>query len=231
MKLLVVEDESKLAAYLARGLQEEGYQVDVASTGLDGLHLAVEFDYDLIILDWMLPGLDGFSILQVLRKTRKTPVLMLTAKSDVDDRVKGLRAGADDYLTKPFSFSELIARVEALLRRGQASSATASETILKLADLEVDLVKHRARRSAEILDLSPKEFALLKLFLEHRGRALTRTFISEQVWNINFDTETNVVEVAIRRLRLKLDAPFSKPLLHTVRGVGYILEDRHATPE
>ncbi|MDH2240163.1 heavy metal response regulator transcription factor [Pigmentiphaga sp. GD03639] len=231
MKLLVVEDERKLAAYLARGLQEEGYQVDVAHTGLDGLHLAVEFDYDLILLDWMLPGVDGFSILQVLRRTRKTPVLMLTAKSDVDDRVRGLRAGADDYLTKPFSFSELIARVEALLRRGGSESADAPQTMFKMADLEVDLVKHRARRGDEVLDLSPKEFSLLKLFLEHPGRALTRTFIAEHVWNINFDTETNVVEVAIRRLRLKLDTPFPKPLLHTIRGVGYILEDRDAPPK
>lgn len=226
MKILVIEDEEKLAAYLAQGLRQEGYQADVAHTGLDGLHLAVEGPYDLILLDCMLPGLDGIAVLSALRQSKQIPVLMLTAKSEVEDRVRGLRAGADDYLAKPFAFSELIARIEALLRRG-APHKPARTDRLKLADLEVDLIKHRALRSGHVLDLTPKEFALLTLLMENAGRVLTRAQIAERVWNINFDTETNVVEVAVRRLRVKLDVPFEQALLHTVRGVGYILESRN----
>ena len=211
MKILVIEDEKKLAAYLAEGLRQEGYQADVAHTGMDGLHLAIEGPYDLVLLDCMLPGLDGIAVLSALRQSKQVPVLMLTAKGEVEDRVRGLRAGADDYLAKPFAFSELIARTDRL----------------KLADLEVDLIKHRALRGGRVLDLTPKEFALLTLLMENAGRVLTRTQIAETVWHINFDTETNVVEVAIRRLRVKLDVPFEQSLLHTVRGVGYILESRN----
>ncbi|MBN9477721.1 Transcriptional activator protein CzcR [Pigmentiphaga humi] len=226
MKILVIEDEKKLAAYLAEGLRQEGYQADVAHTGMDGLHLAIEGPYDLVLLDCMLPGLDGIAVLSALRQSKQVPVLMLTAKGEVEDRVRGLRAGADDYLAKPFAFSELIARIEALLRRGIPHKLARTDR-LKLADLEVDLIKHRALRGGRVLDLTPKEFALLTLLMENAGRVLTRTQIAETVWHINFDTETNVVEVAIRRLRVKLDVPFEQSLLHTVRGVGYILESRN----
>lgn len=225
MKILLIEDEQKFALNLASGLEGEGYQTEIALNGLDGLQKAVEGTYDLVILDWMLPGIDGLAVLSALRRSRKVPVLMLTARVDVDDRVRALRAGADDYLTKPFSFSELAARIEALMRRDGGVVALHPQRLV-LADLEVDLLKHRVVRAGYMVELSPKEFALLALLLENVGRAVTRTQISEKVWGINFNTETNVVEVSIRRLRIKLDHPFSKPLLHTIRGVGYILESR-----
>lgn len=228
MKLLVVEDEAKLADYLKKGLTEEGFVVDVARNGIDGLHLATEGDYDLVLLDGMLPGIDGMAVLAALRQSRQTPVLMLTARTQIEDRVKGLQSGADDYLVKPFAFSELLARIHVLLRRGNASRAPAEATVLKLADLELDLIRRKAVRGGQRLDLTAKEFNLLSLLLRRAGEVLSRTELAEQVWDMNFDSETNVVEVAVRRLRTKLDQPFERPLLHTVRGMGYVLEAREA---
>jgi two-component system, OmpR family, copper resistance phosphate regulon response regulator CusR len=228
MKILVIEDERRLAEYLRKGLAENGYVVDVAHDGIDGQHLAIEGLYDLVVLDIMLPGRNGFEVLAGLRAVRKTPVLMLTARDAVEDKVKGLNQGADDYLVKPFSFSELLARVQALLRRGGSDRDLQALTSLTLADLEVDLAKRRAIRSGQRLELTPKEFNLLALLLRRRGDVLSRTVLAEQVWDINFDTDTNVVEVAVRRLRSKLDDPFPKKLLHTVRGMGYVLEDRES---
>jgi heavy metal response regulator len=223
MKLLVVEDELRLAAYLRKGLAEGGYVVEVAHDGIDGLHLAMEGRHDLIVLDCMLPGIDGISLLAALRETRQTPVLMLTARMRVEDRVRGLKAGADDYLVKPFAFSELVARIEVLLRRARPPESSA---VLELADLEVDLLRRRAARGGTRLDLTAREFALLALLLRRQGEVLSRTEIAEQVWDVSFDYGTNVIDVAVRRLRGKLDAPFERPLLHTVRGMGYVLEDR-----
>ncbi|OSZ64856.1 heavy metal response regulator transcription factor [Hydrogenophaga sp. IBVHS2] len=225
MRLLLIEDETKLASYLRQGLTEEGFVVEVASNGVDGLHLATQGQYDLIVLDGMLPGIDGLGVLAALRHSRDTPVLMLTARGAVEDRVKGLQSGADDYLTKPFAFSELVARLHVLMRRGKAGS-TSEPTVLRLHDLELDLLKRRAMRGGKRLDLSAKEFNLLALFLRRAGEVLSRTEIAEQVWDMNFDSNTNVVEVAIRRLRSKLDEPFDITLLHTVRGMGYVMELR-----
>jgi len=225
MKLLVVEDEPKLAAYLRKGLGEEGHRVDLAHDGVDGLHLATTGAYDLIVLDAMLPGIDGFALLAALRQSSSVPVLMLTARGQVDDRVRGLQGGADDYMVKPFAFSELVARIEVLLRRHGART-TAEATRFALADLEVDLLRRRAVRAGQRLDLTAKEFSLLALLVRRQGEVLSRTEIAEQVWDMNFNSETNVVEVAVRRLRGKLDQPFDRPLLHTVRGMGYVLEAR-----
>jgi heavy metal response regulator len=225
MRLLVVEDEVKLAAYLHKGLTEEGFVVDVAHNGVDGLHLAMECDYDLLVLDAMLPGIDGLGVLAALRQSKQTPVLMLTARVRVEDRVKGLQSGADDYLVKPFAFSELVARVQALLRRGSPRPADGA-TVLALADLEVDLLRRKASRAGHRLELTAKEFNLLVLLLRRQGEVLSRTEIAEQVWDMNFDSATNVIDVAIRRLRGKLDAPFERALLHTARGMGYVLEAR-----
>jgi DNA-binding response OmpR family regulator len=188
--------------------------------------MASVHDYDLIVLDWMLPGIDGLALLAALRQTRAVPVLMLTARGQIDDRVRGLQGGADDYLVKPFAFSELVARIQVLLRRAGGARTVAETTQFKVADLEVDTVRRKATRAGQRLDLSPKEFSLLALLLRRQGHVLSRTEIAEQVWDMNFDSETNVVEVAIRRLRAKLDQPFERPLLHTVRGMGYVLEDR-----
>ncbi|MHB1542237.1 MAG: heavy metal response regulator transcription factor [Steroidobacteraceae bacterium] len=223
MKLLVVEDERKTAAYLKRGLEENGFVVDIAESGEDGYHLAETRRYDLIILDVLLPGRDGWTVIEDLRRGGiETPVLFLTARDAVRDRVKGLELGADDYLVKPFAFSELLARMRSLLRRGP----TRQSAVLRLADLEVDLRRHRAWRASLALDLTPKEFQLLSLFLQRSGEVLSRTLIAEQVWDINFESDSNVVEVHVRRLRLKVDDPFDKKLIHTVRGVGYVLEAR-----
>ena len=223
MHILIVEDDSKTAAYLRKGLSENGFTVDVAEKGEDGLHLARTGYYDLIILDVMLPERDGWSVIaEVRRSGKQTPVLFLTARDSVQDRVKGLELGADDYLVKPFAFSELLARVRSILRRGSARPPE----ILRVADLEIDLLRHKAMRGGKRLDLTPKEFALLSLLTRRRGEVLSRTLIAEQVWDINFDSDTNVVDVAVRRLRRKVDDPFSKKLIHTVRGVGYVLEDR-----
>jgi two-component system copper resistance phosphate regulon response regulator CusR len=225
MRLLLIEDEAKLATYLRQGLSEEGFVVETASNGVDGLHMATQGHYDLIVLDGMLPGIDGLGVLAALRHSRDTPVLMLTARGTVEDRVKGLQSGADDYLTKPFAFSELVARLHVLMRRGKTGSVS-EPTVLRLHDLEMDLLKRRATRAGKRLDLSAKEFNLLALFLRRPGEVLSRTEIAEQVWDMNFDSNTNVVEVAIRRLRSKVDEPFDLTLLHTVRGMGYVMELR-----
>lgn len=222
MRILIIEDEAKTADYLHKGLTENGYVVDVAPDGIVGRDLAVQGAYDLIVLDLMLPGMDGYGVLSALRAGRDTPVLMLTARDKVEDRVRGLQSGADDYLVKPFAFSELLARVQALLRRGPAQEPM----VLKLSDLEVDLLKRKAFRAGQRLDLTAKEFSLLTLLLRRHGQILSRTTIAEQVWDMNFDSDTNVVDVAIRRLRAKLDDPFAAKLLHTVRGMGYVLEIR-----
>lgn len=226
MKLLVVEDEIKLAEYLRKGLTEEGFVVDVAHNGIDGLHLAMEFDYELIVLDGMLPGIDGLSLLAALRQAKQTPVLMLTARVRIEDRVRGLQGGADDYLVKPFAFSELLARIQVLLRRAQPVRETGSATVLGLADLEIDLMRRKAVRAGRRLELTAQEFSLLALFLRRQGEVLSRTEIAEQVWDMNFDSATNVIDVAVRRLRNKIDGPFERTLLHTVRGMGYVLELR-----
>jgi len=225
MRLLVIEDELKLADYLHKGLSENGYVVDLARDGIEGRHLATQGEYDLLLLDLMLPGIDGFGVLKAVRARGNTPVLMLTARDKVEDRVRGLQEGADDYLVKPFAFSELLARVGALLRRG-GNGAAHNSTQLRLADLEIDLVSRKVHRADKRLDLTAKEFSLLSLLLRRRGQILSRTTLAEQVWDMNFDSDTNVVEVAVRRLRAKLDDPFTPKLLHTVRGMGYVLEER-----
>jgi len=221
MKLLIVEDESKTASYLRKGLTEAGFTVDVANQGEDGLWLARSGEYDLIILDVMLPQRTGWSILaEIRREGRETPVLFLTARDTVEDRVKGLELGADDYLLKPFAFSELLARIRSILRRGQ----TRMPETIRIADVELDFVGHKATRAGRRLDLTPKEFALLSLLARRAGEVLPRTLIAEQVWDMNFESDTNVVDVHIRRLRSKLDDPFECKLIRTVRGVGYVLE-------
>ncbi|MBD9422659.1 heavy metal response regulator transcription factor [Achromobacter sp. ACM04] len=224
MRILVIEDEPKLADYLKKGLSEQSHVVDLARDGVDGLHLALEGVYDLIVLDVMLPGVDGFGVLAAVREQKDTPILMLTARDAVEDRVRGLEGGADDYLVKPFAFSELLARVQALLRRGRSQEPT----LLRLADLELDLARRRAQRGGRRLDLTAKEFNLLALLLRRQGQVLSRTTLAEQVWDMNFDSDTNVIDVAVRRLRSKLDDPYDTKLLHTVRGMGYVLESRPA---
>ncbi len=223
MKILVVEDERRAADYLRQGLAESGYVVEVALNGSDGLHAAMNGDHDLVVLDVMLPGLDGFAVLSALRTAKQTPVLMLTARAQVNDKVRGFDLGADDYLVKPFQFPELLARVRALLKRGRP---VASDPVQRVADLEIDPLKHRATRGGQRIDLSAKEFALLALLVQRAGEVLSRTQIASLVWDIHFDSETNVVDVAIRRLRAKIDDPFPDKLIHTVRGVGYVLEQR-----
>jgi two-component system, OmpR family, copper resistance phosphate regulon response regulator CusR len=230
MKLLVVEDDKRLSAYLLKGLSENGHVVDVAADGIEGRRLALGGEYDLVLLDVMMPGIDGFGVLKALRSasgaTAHTPVLMLTARDKVEDRVRGLEDGADDYLVKPFAFSELLARIGALSRRAPTQAHAAQATVLRVADLEVDLVARRAVRAEQRLDLTAKEFALLALLLRRRGQILSRTTIAEQVWDMHFDSSTNVVEVAVRRLRAKIDDEFETKLLHTERGMGYVLEHR-----
>ncbi len=220
MRILVVEDEFKTADYLRKGLSESGYLVEVALNGLDGQHLIQESEFDLIILDVMLPGIDGWQLLQIVRRKAQTPVLFLTARDAVEDRVKGLELGADDYLVKPFSYAELLARVRTLLRRGPPREVEQ----FKVADLELDLLRRRVTRQGERLTLTNKEFALLHLLLSREGEVLSRAQIASQVWQMNFDSDTNVVDVAIRRLRAKVDAPYQPKLIHTVRGMGYLLE-------
>jgi two-component system copper resistance phosphate regulon response regulator CusR len=221
MKILVVEDEIKTLRFLRKGLSEGGYSVDIAADGLQGLRLALDSDYHLIILDVMLPSLDGWQVLARLRESgRRTLVLMLTARDAVHHRVQGFELGADDYLVKPFAFSELLARVRSLLRR----AAPHPQQILRLADLEIDLLRHRATRSGQKLDLTAKEFLLLSLLARRAGEVLSRTLIAEAVWDMNFNSDTNVVDVNVRRLRSKVDDPFPVKLIHTVRGTGYVLE-------
>ncbi len=222
MKVLIVEDETKTGDYLRQGLTENGFVVDLARNGVDGLHLAASGSYDVIVLDVMLPGRDGWSVLRELRKTHDTPVIFLTAQDAVEDRVKGLELGADDYLVKPFAFSELLARLRTLLRRGR----NVQVEVLHSADLQLDPVRRKVMRGSARIDLTAKEFVLLHLLLRRQGEVLSRTFIAEQVWDMNFNSDTNVVEVAIRRLRAKMDDPFQQKLLHTVRGMGYVLEER-----
>jgi two-component system copper resistance phosphate regulon response regulator CusR len=220
MRILVIEDELKTAAYLKKGLEESGYAVDVANDGPQGLILAQEEEYDVIVLDVMLPGMDGWTIVKTLRATRTTPVLFLTARDDVDDRVRGLELGADDYLVKPFAFVELLARVRTLGRRGPPRESE----LIKVGDLEMDVNRRRVKRGGTRIDLTPREFSLLQLLARREGEVLSRTQIASYVWDMNFDSDTNVVEVAIRRLRTKIDDNFPVKLIHTVRGVGYVLE-------
>jgi two-component system copper resistance phosphate regulon response regulator CusR len=226
MKLLIVEDEVKTAEYLQKGLTEQGCAVDVAHNGIDGQHLALVHDYDVIVLDAMLPGIDGFTLLRALRAVKQTPVIMLTARDSIEDRVRGLHEGADDYLVKPFSFLELLARLQALQRRGRAQEPTQ----LKIANLQIDLIARKAWRGAERIDLSAKEFALLATLARRQGEILSKTAIAELVWDMNFDSNTNVVEVAIKRLRAKVDNAFTPKLLHTIRGMGYVMEARDEGP-
>lgn len=223
MRILVIEDEPKTAEYLHQGLTESGYVVDKASTGLDGLHLVRQHTYDLVILDVNLPEIDGWGVLENLRRDNNTRVMMLTARGRLADKIKGLDLGADDYLVKPFEFPELLARVRTLLRRSE--QAPAPET-LRVADLELDPARHRAFRGEQRIDLTTKEFALLHLLMRRSGEVLSRTQIISLVWDMNFDCDTNVVEVSIRRLRAKIDDAFERKLIHTLRGVGYVLEER-----
>ncbi len=223
MRILVIEDERKTAAYLRKGLSENGYQVDIAYEGEDGLSLAMTGVHDFIVLDIMMPGRNGWSILSELRRAgKKTPVLFLTARDTIQDRVKGLESGADDYLVKPFAFSELLARIHSVLRRGPARQPE----LFQIADLQIDFPRHRATRDGQRIDLTVKEFLLLSLLVRRHGEVLSRTLIAEQVWDMNFDGDTNIVDVAIRRLRRKIDDPYPTKLIHTVRALGYVLEER-----
>ena len=222
MHVLVIEDESGVASFLKKGLREASHTVDLADNGIDGSHLAGSQSYDLIVLDLMLPGKDGFAVLSELRSQgHQTPVICLTARDGVDDRVKGLDLGADDYLTKPFSFSELLARMRALQRRGQ----TLSPNTITVADLTVDVISRRVDRAGKRIDLSPTEYTLLEYLSRHMGQVLSRTMLLEHVWDVNYDPTTNVVDVHINRLRKKIDHGFDCPLIHTIRGVGYVLRE------
>ncbi|MAZ39777.1 MAG: DNA-binding response regulator [Legionellales bacterium] len=222
MRILIVEDEVKTLNYLKKGLTEHGYVVDMAEDGIEGLYLAENNDYELIILDIMLPKIDGWTVLQKLRQTKQTPVLFLSARDTLDDRVKGLELGADDYLIKPFAFSELLARMRSILRRGHVQQTE----VMEIANLKIDLLKHKVYRNDKHIDLTPKEFSLLSLLARREGEVLSRTLIAEQVWDMNFDSDTNIIDVAIRRLRQKVDSGCDDKLIHTIRGVGYVLEKR-----
>ena len=222
MRILIVEDEPKTGGYLVKGLRESGFTADLAVSGADGLHLALEGEYDLVVLDVMLPVMDGWTVLRRLRERKETPVLFLTARDDVADRVRGLELGADDYLVKPFAFAELVARIRTLLRRGPVREADT----LRIADLEIDVLRHKVSRAGKRIDLTPKEFALLHLLARRQGEVLSRSLIASQVWDMNFDSDTNVVDVAIRRLRAKVDDPWPQKLVHTVRGIGYVMEPK-----
>jgi len=222
MRILLIEDEKKVARFIQQGLEEEMYSVDVAYDGEQGAFLAMSEDYDLIILDIMLPKKDGIEVLSEIRQRKNTaPVLILSAKSSVEDKVTGLDSGADDYLPKPFAFEELLARVRSLLRRGSAEKST----ILKVADLMLDTVTHKAKRQDKEIELTAKEYALLEYFMRNKNRVLTRTIISEHIWNYNFDTNTNIIDVYVNHLRNKIDGEFEKKLIHTVRGVGYVMRE------
>jgi two-component system copper resistance phosphate regulon response regulator CusR len=222
MRLLVVEDEQKAGEYIQKGLTESGFVVDWAQSGPDGLHAATTSLYDLIVLDVMLPGIDGWQIVTELRKHVQSPVLFLTARDALNDRIKGLELGADDYLVKPFAFAELLVRIRTLLRRGPLREAERPQ----VADLEIDIPKRRVTRAGQRIDLTAKEFALLHLMSTRVGQVLSRPLIASQVWDMNFDSDTNVVDVAVRRLRAKIDDPYAAKLIHTVRSMGYVLEDR-----
>jgi heavy metal response regulator len=219
MRVLIVEDEDRVRSFVKRGLKEAGFAVDECGSGDEGLQLALIHPYDAIVLDLMLPGRNGLGVLSELRRNgRATPVLVLTARDDVDDRVRGLNAGADDYLAKPFAFAELLARLRALLRRG-----TAQASVIEVADLRIDLIARKVERTGVKIDLTQKEFALLEYLARHAGQVVTRTMIAEHVWDMNFDSFTNVIDVYIRYLRRKVDEPFEPKLIHTRRGVGYVL--------
>ena len=223
MRILLIEDDRNAANYLVKGLTESGHVVDHAADGEDGLHLALTGDYDILVVDRMLPKRDGLSIIRSLRADKnKTPVLVLSALGEVDDRVEGLRAGGDDYLVKPYAFIELLARLDALLRR---SGDGESPTHLSVADLELDLLKHRVTRAGQVLRLQPRELRLLEFFMRHAGQVITRTMLLEQVWDFQFDPQTSVIDTQVSRLRAKIDKGFDRPLLHTVRGVGYRLDE------
>ena len=223
MHILIIEDEKKTSNFISRGLTEDNFTTDVIENGRDGLELAMKREYDLIILDVMLPGIDGWEVLKRLRERgNETPVLLLTVLNDVEDRVRGLQLGADDYLSKPFSFSELLARIHTILRRGPVRTPE----VLRIGDLEIDFPAHRVMRAGKRIDLTPKEFALLSLLARRNGEVLSRTRIAERIWDIDFESETNVVDVHMRRLRIKVDDPFETKLIHTVRGMGYVLELR-----
>jgi len=220
VRILIVEDEKKVAGFIKKGLEEETYAVDVAYDGEEGFHLAAMNQYDMIILDLMLPKMDGLEVLTRLRdKKVSTPILLLTAKDAVDDKVTGLNKGADDYLTKPFAFSELLARIRSLLRRGQSET----QTELKVGDLILDMVSHKVSREGEEIELTGKEYSLLEYFMRNEGKVLTRTMIAEHVWDYNFDTFTNVIDVYVNHLRKKIDKKYPAKLLHTLRGVGYVM--------
>ncbi len=222
MRILIVEDEKKVAGFIKKGMEEETYAVDVAYDGEEGLLLADTNQYDLIVLDLMLPKMGGLEVLTELRDKRvNTPILLLTAKDSVEDKVTGLNKGADDYLTKPFAFSELLARVRSLLRRGQAET----QTVLQVSDLTLDLISHKVNRNGEEIELTGKEYSLLEYFMRNVGKVLTRTMIAEHVWDYNFDTFTNVIDVYINHLRKKIDKSHEQKLLHTLRGVGYVMKE------
>jgi two-component system OmpR family response regulator len=221
MQVLIIEDDPQAASFIAKGLKESGHGADHAADGRDGLYLATEGHYDALVVDRMLPGLDGLAIIQALRASgHRVPVLILSALGEVDDRVEGLRAGGDDYLVKPFAFAELLARLEALLRRGEAE---APRTRLQVADLEMDLLARRVRRANRAIDLQPREFRLLEYLMRHAGQVVTRTMLLEHVWDYHFDPQTNVIDVHVSRLRSKIDRDFDRPLLQTVRGAGYVM--------
>lgn len=223
MRVLIIEDDQEVSSYIRQGLAQAGWNVDIADNGKDGLLMATTENYDALIVDRMLPGVEGLTLIRTLRASENvTPTLILSALGEVDDRVKGLQAGGDDYLVKPFAFSELLARLEALIRRTK-SAGNQNETTLSLADLEVDLLKREVQRDGRKIDLQPREFQLLEFLLRHAGQVVTRTMLLEGVWNYHFDPQTNVIDVHISRLRGKIDKGFDKPLLHTVRGAGYRL--------
>jgi len=224
LRVLVIEDDKDVASFIRKGLVQEGCNVDLADNGKDGLLLATTESYDALIVDRMLPGVDGLTVIRTLRASgNRTPVLILSALGEVDDRVRGLKAGGDDYLVKPFAFSELLARIEALVRRAQ-STTEQPVTVLRVADLELDLLRREARRGRERIDLQPREFQLLEFLMRHAGQVVTRTMLLEGVWNYHFDPQTNVIDVHISRLRSKIDRGFDRQLLHTVRGAGYRLD-------
>ncbi|MFA1562362.1 heavy metal response regulator transcription factor [Aliivibrio fischeri] len=226
MKLLIIEDETKTGEYLKKGLTESGYTVDLSQDGADGLYNATTNQYDLIILDVMLPKLNGWQILQTLRNCENdTPIIMLTAKDQIDDRVKGFELGANDYLIKPFAFTELKARIENALRAKSVTSQASSSNQLVLLDLQLDLLKRTATRNQDNITLTAKEFSLLELFMRKQGEVLSRTTIASLIWDMNFDSDTNVIDVAVKRLRAKIDKPYDTPLIHTVRGMGYKMDE------
>ena len=225
MRILIIEDDTELASFVRKGLNQAGWNVDHADNGKDGLFLATTEQYDALIVDRMLPGIEGLTVVRTLRASDiDTPVLILSALGEVDDRVKGLKAGGDDYLVKPFAFSELMARIEALVRRSRTAT-TAPQTTLEVADLHMDLLKREVRRGDTKIDLQPREFKLLEFLMRHAGQVVTRTMLLEGVWDYHFDPQTNVIDVHISRLRAKVDKGFERPLLHTVRGAGYRLGD------